>query len=160
MGIASKLSGHWTDGQMIDHLYGVGPEDDHLAACEQCSARLSTLEANRRRVEENAPAGDELSSDFLAAQRRKIYARMEQRGGWRSRGQVFRWASAAAAITVVGGGLAVLQETHPVSILSPSGQAQKASAQVSDAQLAEEVSVLADNSEPQPTQPLQALFSE
>ena len=158
MGIASKLSGHWTDGQLIDSLYGIGPEDGHLAACEQCSARLSRLEANRRKVDESAPAGEEVGSDFLAAQRRKIYARMEQRGGWHSRGQVFRWASAAAAVTVVGGGLAMLQETHPV--IFQTRQMQKTQVQVSDAQLAEEVSVLADNSEPQPTEPLQALFSE
>ena len=31
MSVESNVSGHWTDEQLIAHLYGIGPEDRHLA---------------------------------------------------------------------------------------------------------------------------------
>ena len=160
MSIGSKLSGHWTDEQMIDHLYGIGPEDNHLAGCEECTGRLSVMVANRSAVEETVSAGDGLTSDFLAAQRRKIYARIDQRSKWSSGRSIWRWASAAAAITVVGGGLAVLDQTHSLDLVRHVDQKAQVSSRISDTQLADEVSLLADSPEPQPTAPLQALFSE
>lgn len=159
MGIESKLSGHWTDEQLIDHLYGGGLEDSHLSSCEACAARLDAMQARRIFVEESAPAASELSAEFIAAQRRAIYVKLDGQAGWWQGRSVWRWASAAAALTVVCG-LTVLEETRPVAPIQQSQHTASAAVQLSDAQLAEEVSLLADNPEPQPTAPLQALFSE
>ncbi len=158
MSIGSKLSGHWTDEQMIDYLYGIGPEDNHLAACKECADRLTVLVSNRSAVEESA--GEGLHSDFLAAQRRKIYARIDERSSWWSSQRLWRWASAAAAVTVVGGGLAVLEQTQSLDLVHHVEQKAQISSKISDDQLADEVSLLADTPEPQPTAPLQALFAE
>ncbi len=159
MGIESKLSGHWTDEQLIDHLYGAGLEDSHLSGCAACAARLDAMQARRLSIEGSAPTGSDLSADFLAAQRRAIYAKLEGQAGWWQGRNVWRWASAAAALAVVCGGVTVFEETRPVAVLQ-HGQQVASAAQLSDAQLADEVSLLADNPEPQPTAPLQALFSE
>ena len=67
-------SAHWTDEQLIDHLYGVGPADGHLDQCELCRDRLTALEVRRQQVSMAEPVSD----DFLAAQRRAIYARLSE----------------------------------------------------------------------------------
>ena len=35
MSVESNVSGHWTDEQLIAHLYGIGPEDRHRTLREQ-----------------------------------------------------------------------------------------------------------------------------
>lgn len=144
----SKVSGHWTDEQLVAHLYGVEGGEGHFESCPECRARLSQLQANRAGTE--AGFEDAVSFDFLAAQRRKIYARLTERGSWWSRVQIRRWASAAATVLVLGGGLLVYEERRE----------QAAHNRLSDAQLAQQVSSMAQDSEPQPTAPLQALFEE
>ncbi len=57
---------------------------------------------------------------------------------------------AAATVLVLGGALLVYEETRQQAMQNP----------VSDAQLAQQVSSMAQDSEPQPTAPLQALFEE
>ncbi len=37
MNIESNLSGHWTDEQLIEHLYGIGPAGKHIE--ELCGLR-------------------------------------------------------------------------------------------------------------------------
>ncbi|MBV9268674.1 MAG: hypothetical protein JO061_21075 [Acidobacteriaceae bacterium] len=156
MNIESKLSGHWTDDDLIAYLYGVGPENDHLSTCAQCEQRLAAIQAERRLVETEYPSGEEVSFDFLAGQRRKIYARIEQPAHWWSGIAVRRWAPTAAAFVVLAGGLAVVDQTHRAAI----AQRQAEMARVSDAELAAEVSQIADSSEPPATAPLQALFED
>jgi anti-sigma factor RsiW len=144
----SKVSGHWTDDRLIAHLYGVEPEDAHFENCVECKTRLARMEANRRALDRSAE--EEVSFDFLAAQRRKIYARLTDHGhNWH--GSVRRWAAAAATVLVMGGGLLVYEEMQQQSTVKNK---------VSDAQLAQEVSSMTQDSEPQPTAPLQALFEE
>ena len=147
----SKVSGHWTDEQLIEYLYGVGPEGSHLDTCRDCHERLSAMQARRQAMELNLPSHEEAGFQFLAAQRRKIYARLTERSSWWSEFQLRRWASAAAMALVLGGGLVVYEENHRHQLLENK---------VSDAQLAQDVSLMAQDSEPQPTAPLQALFDE
>lgn len=142
------MSGHWTDDRLIAYLYGAEPEDAHLEKCAECRMRAAQMQANRRAVE--AVSEEEVSFDFLAAQRRKIYARLTDGGSWWSRAQARRWAAAAATVLVIGGGLLVYEETEQQAMAS----------KVSDVQLAQQVSSMAQDSEPQPTAPLQALFEE
>ena len=142
------MSEHWTDDRLIDRLYGIAPKDAHLESCLECGARLSQMQANRRAVD--AALQESVSAEFLAAQRRQIYAKLGERQGWLGRGQERRWASALAAVLVVGGGL-----------LFYEGSRQRVSgSKISDAQLAQEVSRMAEDFEPQATAPLQALFEE
>jgi hypothetical protein len=147
----SKVSGHWTDEQLIEHLYGIGAEDLnlHLHACADCQARLSSTQARRQAVDMNSSDQD-VSFEFLAAQRRRIYARLTEPRHFWSDGRLGRWASAAATILVLGGGF-LIYEDHRQQVMDNK---------VSDAQLAQEVSSMAQESEPQPTAPLQALFEE
>lgn len=147
----SKVSGHWTDDQLIAHVYGVGPVDDHLAGCEACGLRLGAMQAHREVVEGSVSQQAEVSTAFLAAQRRQIYAKMEQPVAWWSGSSLRRLASAAATLLVLGGGLMVYEQHQEEALVKDK---------ISDAQLATQVSNMALDSEPQSTAPLQALFEE
>ena len=144
MDIESRLSGHWTDDQLIEHLYGVGPEDGHLQICGECQARLSAAQSVRLRLETDLASDSEPAGyDFLMAQRRRIYARLnEPAKSWTG-----RWAPALAMLVALAGGLVIYDH----------GFRQE---RVSDAQLAREVSCMASDSEPPSTAPLHALFEE
>ncbi len=149
MSIESVRSGHWTDDQLIEHMYGVGPGDGHLDACSDCRVRLSALEARRAGL--NAVSDTAVSHEFLAAQRRRIYARMAQPVRvWRYV-QFRRWASVLATGTLLAAGLLYYENVHQQADLR---------SQLSDAQLAQDVSSMAQDPEPSPTAPLQALFEE
>ena len=153
MSIESRLSGHWTDDELIQHLYGLGPGDGHVDECRECQARLSAAEMQRRALEAdlNAPGHEEASYDFLMAQRRRIYAKLSQPANWWTGISVSRWAPAAAALLVLAGGVVVYdQRSRQVTV----------NRHVSDAQLAQDVSCMAADSDPPSTAPLRALFEE
>ncbi len=147
MNIESKLSGHWTDDQLIAHLYGVGPEDGHLHGCRDCRSRLSVIEGRQEALR----SSEEVSFELLAAQRRQIYAKLAKPAGWWSGSHLRRWASAGAALFVIGGGMLYYEEHQ---------RPQAGNSMLSDAQLAQDVSRMSENPEAQPTAPLQALFEE
>lgn len=148
MDIESRLSGHWTDDRLIEHLYGVGPEDGHLQICGECQARLSAAQSVRLRLETDlASDGESAGYDFLMAQRRRIYARLnEPAKSWTG-----RWAPALAMLVALAGGLVIYDRGF---------RQERLDRHVSDAQLASEVSCMASDSEPRSTAPLQALFEE
>jgi len=143
----SKVSGHWTDEKLVAYLYGIEPEDSHFARCDECQGRLAAVTAHRRAID--AASETDVSFELLAAQRRAIYAKLTQKSAWWSSAHVRRWASATAAVLVVGGGLLVYEgrQAH-----------RTAQTSVSDAQLALDVSRMAQDAEPQSTAPLEALF--
>lgn len=147
----SKMSGHWTDDQLIAQLYGVGPANDHLQTCAVCQSRLAAMESRRAALDVAPTQHTEVSAEFLAAQRRQIYARIAQPVRWWSGANVRRLASATATLLVLAGGLMVYEEHHDQQLSKES---------VSDAQLAAEVSSMTQDSEPSSTAPLQALFDE
>jgi hypothetical protein len=141
----SNLAGHWTDEELVAHLYGVGPQKEHLEQCAECQNRFSSMLANRNMLESSAPQKD-VSVEFLAGQRRRIYARLTEPQHWPLR----RWASAATAVLIMGGGMLVYQQQHHHMVDN----------RISDAQLAADVSRMAADAEPESTAPLQALFEE
>jgi hypothetical protein len=151
MNIESNLSGHWTDEQLIEHFYGVGPEGTHIDECLDCRARLSAMVAARRLKELESSPTEEVPFDVLAAQRRSIYSRIEQSPRWLVGLQVRRWAAAGAMVVLLGGGFFLYEQNQ---------QQQATQNKVTDAQLAQEVSQVAQDSEPSPTAPLQGLFDE
>jgi hypothetical protein len=91
----------------------------------------------------------EVSSEFLAAQRRSIYRRLgEPRRNW----PALRWAlSLALLIFVVAGGL-TLERRHKT--------APGISTTISDDQLFSDLSAMEQRNEPQAIQPIHGLFQE
>ena len=132
-------SRHWTDEQLIAERYGVGPADGHLAGCAECRARSALLVGARIERERIAPIAEDVGLDFLAAQRRTIYARLAQpsRIGFR------RAVSVAAALVVIGAGVVTYQDQHPAAVHHDLAQTS-----LSDAQLATEVAEMGQDSDP------------
>ena len=145
MRIASAKSEHWTDDQLIDHLYGVGPSDGHLPGCADCLARFAAIETRRRALRPD----DSVSDGFLAAQRRAIYARLDQPSRWWQGWPLGRFA-AAAALFILLAGSATFYQRHQREIAEARA----------DAQLAQDVSQMSFESEPAATAPLKELFIE
>ncbi len=91
----------------------------------------------------------EVSSEFLAAQRRVIYRRIEEpRRNWMS----IRWAlSLAMLVLMVAGGL-TLERRHKSAPGIPSATA--------DEQLFSDLSAMEQRNEPKAIQPIHGLFQE
>jgi hypothetical protein len=135
------MSGHLTDDQLIDRLYGIA-SDSHAENCSECSLRLNQL--CERRGELSAPPS--VSNSFLAAQRRQIYSRLGQPLPSR-----MRWAPAAlAAACLLIAGMFVYR---PVA-------APPAHTDVADAQLFSEVYSMEESTEPIAAAPIHALFED
>lgn len=144
-------STHLSEEEVLSSLYGLVPPGGHLANCPECQARAAALQNACSAVEREYATADAVSADFLAAQRRRIYARLDSRPASLWNIGVRRRASTAAALLVIGGGLAFLTERHPVQVAQESPK-------VSDEQLAQEIGQFAAESEPEPAEPLRALF--
>ncbi|MDD1749814.1 MAG: hypothetical protein LUO89_08055 [Methanothrix sp.] len=136
--------GHLSEDVLLDALYGIaGVEAEaHAGACPECAGRLSEL---RQRAK--AAAASEISDEFLAAQRRKIYQRIERpaRGLW-------WWAPVVAVAGALVVGVFVYRPHRDVKPV--------ASAEVSDAQLFNDVYSLERTPEPSAAAPVHALFEE
>jgi predicted anti-sigma-YlaC factor YlaD len=151
MNIASNLSGHWTDEQLIEHLYGVGLEASHIDTCDYCRQRLADMKAQRRMVDTVAAVrANEVPADLLAAQRRSIYARLERESGWMAAWHIRRWAATCATVAILGGATFLFEQQHTQPVQN----------KMSDAQLVQEVSQIASDQEPAPVAPLQGLFDD
>jgi hypothetical protein len=87
----------------------------------------------------------EVSSEFLAAQRRSIYARLDSpRRNWIS----MRWAlSLAVLLVMVAGGLTLERRRNTAPAIS-------------DEQLFSDLSAMEQSSEPKAIQPMHSLFQE
>ena len=141
---------HWTEEELLAHLYGIGPDDDHIRHCADCAFRLESMQARRRAYEARYSDGDEVGFEFLAAQRRRIYERISSERSERGRRFVRRFAPALAASLVVAGGLMFYEQQRRSETV----------VKCSDTQLVEDVGQMAMNPEPAPVAPLRALFVE
>jgi hypothetical protein len=129
---------HWTEDELIESIYGIGPADGHLDTCGDCRARRDLIV---QRKSEHA-AGPHLPPTFLAAQRRSIYARAEQpvsRSAW------FRAAIACAGVSVLAVGLVVSRPTDTSAV---------------DAQMIADAYAAVAADMPRAAQPIDALFEE
>jgi hypothetical protein len=142
-------SEHWTDDQVIAHLYGVGPEGAHLSACAECWPRFEAIEERRKSMLAHNERTDEVSADFLAAQHRAIRARMDEKHGWL---RVQHW------LRHLGDWLREKSSLiSPVPVIRTDGQAQRLEVSMPEEQVAvslETVSMpveqLAESPETQP----------
>jgi anti-sigma factor RsiW len=131
---------HWEEIDFQQGLYGLKDGDTHLAECPACSAELERLQQERRRL-----VGDpEVSAEFLAAQRRSIYRRLEEP---RRNLAAIRWVLSAAMLLVMVFGF-TLQRWH------------QSTPTISDEQLFSDLSAMERSAEPKAIQPMHSLFEE
>ena len=138
---------HLSDGVLLDTMYGIAGDDAeaHARACPACAGRLSEWRQKRAAAETR-----EISSEFLAAQRREIYQRLSE-GQAPSRKRRL-WAPALAAACALALGVFVY---HPTP-----GKKAAAAAEVSDTQLFSDIFSMEQSLEPSATAPVRALFEE
>ena len=137
---------HLSEDALLDAVYGIAGSgaEAHLRRCADCAQRLQEWHEKRAAAVESVE-GLEISGDFLAAQRKKIYERIERpsRKHW-------LWAPGLAAACALAIGVFVY---HP----APKEQPQR-HAEISDAQLFGEVYSMEQSLEPTAAAPARALF--
>jgi hypothetical protein len=142
---------HLNDNELWARLYGLGEDHAHLDQCPECSGRLAAMELRRADSAAEAPASP-ASSDFLAGQRRAIYARLEQPAPLR-----VRWAPAVAAATLLAVGVLMYHPTRPAPHRVPAPAARP---ELSDEQLFSDVFSMEQAAEPRAAAPIRALFED
>jgi predicted anti-sigma-YlaC factor YlaD len=130
---------HWTEADFQNWLYGLRDEDRHLIECSECRGEMDRLKLERNRI----VALPEVSHEFLAAQRRRIYQRLEEP---RRNVLAWRWALSAAMLLLIAG--ITFQQLHHTS---PA---------ISDEQLFSDLSSIEQSAEPKAIQPIHNLFEE
>ena len=132
---------HWTEIDFQNWLYGLKAEDQHAAECAECRAELERLRVKRQAVTEEP----EVSSDFLAAQRRSIYHRLEE--GPPRNWVAWRWVLSTAMLLAIVFGLTVPRwhKTAPA---------------ISDDQLFRDLSAMEQSAEPKAIAPMHDLFEQ
>jgi hypothetical protein len=159
------MKGHLTDDELLDRLYGLAEAgadtSKHLEDCDACFGRLRSFERRRAALAVPPP----VSAEFLAAQRRAIYARVDERPG-----TTMRWAPAVAAVFLLamgvflynpawrsrGHAVAVHATVHNGAAAAPSQVSTGAA--VSDEQLFSDVYSMEQSAEPRAAAPIHALF--
>lgn len=140
---------HWTDDELIEQIYGVGPGGEaerHLALCAGCQERLSAMAAVRGEMESRG-----VPDEFLREQRLKIHSRIEldrRLSVW------LRPAPAVAAGLVLAVGL-MWRSTPPAA-----GPETQGGGVVSDAQFFSEIASEVDRQGPRAAEPIHGLFRE
>ena len=135
------MNGHHLQvDQLIDQIYGL-EDHAHLRLCAECAARWRATQARRKEL---APS-DPVSNEFLAAQRRTIYARLEQPAPRR-----LRWLPALAAAGVLAIMALVYKPSAPPVVRPDPG----------DAQLFSEVYSMEQSTEPAAAAPIHELFED
>lgn len=135
------MNRHVSHDHLIDQLYGVS-SDAHVENCAECSLRLNQLREKRAEMAASAP----VTTSFLAAQRREIYARLGHPAPSR-----MRWAPAMVA--VAGLLIAGMFAYHPAA-------KTPIHTDVADAQLFSEVYSMEQSTEPIAGAPIHALFED
>jgi len=130
---------HWTEEDFKQWLYGLKEDDGHAAECVECRGEMERLTLERRRM----VAQPEVSSDFLAAQRRSIHQRLgDPIRNW----MAVRWAVSAAVVLLVMLGITLNNVKRTPAI--------------SDEQLFSELAAMEQSAEPQAIAPIHKLFEE
>ena len=137
---------HLSEDALLNAVYGIAGNDaeTHLRGCADCAQRLHEWQEKRAA----SAASVEIQDDFLAAQRRKIYERIESpsRKHW-------LWAPGLAAAFALAVGVFVY---HP----TPQQRPVNKPAEISDAQLFGDIYSMEQAVEPAAAAPARALFEE
>jgi hypothetical protein len=147
--------GHLTEDVLLDAIYGIasdGPQA-HADACPECAGRLRELRRRASAGVDRLNAAGAISDEFLAAQRRKIYQRID-----RPSRKLWWWAPGLAMASALVVGVLVYQ---PHRVYQPQRSPTPAShSEISDAQLFSDVYSMERTPEPSATAPVHALFEE
>lgn len=137
---------HLTEDVLLDVRYGIADAEAeaHAGACPECAGRLREL-----RQAAKAQAATDPSDEFLTAQRRKIYQRIE-------RPARRLWWRAAPALAMAG---AMAVGVFLYSSSSHREAPPAASPEVSDSQLFSDVYSM-ERTLPSAAAPIHALFEE
>lgn len=134
---------HWTEDEFLRWLYAGEGDAIHLDDCDECRARAARMSEVRR----TATAAPEISWEFLAAQRRSIYQRLEQGGGMAK-----RWTVALASLVCI--------VALSLTLLRPWAGQDSALYTSSDAKLFSDLASIEQTSEPRAIKPIHDLFQE
>ena len=137
------MSTHFSDEELVDRLYGIGRTDTHLEECERCRQRWLRLQARRREL----LMAPEIPADFLAAQRRRVYQRLEQDrdGGW-----AHRFTPAFAALVVIALGV----------VLSRPAPSPQPTLAFNGSDFYTEIYSMVNSTEPLAAEPIHGLFED
>ncbi len=137
---------HLSEDTLLDAVYGIAGNDaeTHLRACADCAQRLHAWQEKRAALAESI----EIPGEFLAAQRRKIYERIE-----RPSRKYWLLAPGLAAACALAVGIFVY---HP----APQSQPPSKPAEISDTQLFRDIYSMEETPEPAAAGPVRALFEE
>ena len=141
--------GHLTEDVLLDAIYGIagdGPRA-HADACPECAGRLREMRQRARAGVDGLNAASAISDEFLAAQRRKIYQRID-----RPSSKLWWWAPGLAMASALVVGVLVYQ---PHRAPKPASHSE-----ISDTQLFSDVYSIERTPEPGATAPVHALFEE
>jgi hypothetical protein len=153
---------HWSDDELLRRVYGVVSEgavaeahpDAHLDECPECGAKWRELLSRRAAILSLAGSAG-VSEERLQRQRQAVWARIERRPGLR----FWQWAPGAAAAGMLAAGILLLH-TPGFSPVPRPRPAVSAAAQISDAQLFNDVAVLSAPEAPRAAAPIEGLFEE
>jgi anti-sigma factor RsiW len=137
---------HLSEDALLNAVYGIAgyEAETHLRGCADCAQRLHEWQEKRA----STVASVEIQDDFLAAQRRKIYERIENPSRKR-----WLWAPGLAAAFALAVGIFVY---HPAPQQRPVNQP----VEISDAQLFGDIYSMEQAVEPAAAAPARALFEE
>ena len=138
---------HLSDDALLDALYGLTGNEAHVRECAICAQRFNEWRQKRESLAGTADVSTDVTSDFLAAQRRKIYERLE-----RPEPKRLRWAPALAMACLVAVGVLVY---HPATPPTPPQRGD-----VSDSQLFSDAYTMDQSLEPSAAAPIHALFED
>jgi hypothetical protein len=142
---------HLSNDELLDRMYLV-ESAPHLEECEECSSRLQALERRRAEIAAAMPAESGISNEFLAAQRRAIYARLDQPASVHA-----RWAPAAlAAVFLLVMGVFLVRPHPQYRQVRPPDPV--VAADLSNEQLFSDLYSMEQSLEPQAAAPIHALF--
>ncbi len=145
---------HLSEDVLLDAVYGIAGNDAeaHLRRCADCAQRLQECHEKRAATLANV----EIPGDFLAAQRRKIYDRIE-----RPSRKYWLWGPGLAAACALAVGAFVYHPAMESVLQSPAPQQQPAQrADISDAQFFRDIYSMEQTVEPAAAAPAHALFEE
>jgi hypothetical protein len=154
--MTNDLSRHLSNDELLDRMY-LGDCPPHLEECAECAGRLQAFERRRTEVGSAAAAAESgISNEVLAAQRRAIYARLDQPVSVHA-----RWAPAALAavfLLVMGVFLARPHAAYHPALPSDSATGVAVSGEVNAEQLFSDLYSMEQSVEPRAAAPIHALF--
>jgi hypothetical protein len=158
------MNRHLTNDELLHRLYGLGEAEGetnlHLRECTECADRWRAFERRMAQTAAWPDLSSSASNEFLAAQRRAVYARLEERPG----GMHVRWAPAVAAgFLLAAGAYLAIPGRHAVPQAANPAHNRPAPVaahpEMSDEQLFSDVYSMEQSAEPRSAVPMHALFT-